>query len=441
MLLAIVAMLGSTPSMAQEGFLLPSEEAPSEAAAGSAPRIDPEVDPQADQAIAERLRGIYATLDGLGSVRVRVNAGVVVLEGEVATQELAAQAERLARQVEGVVEVADEVTVATGLERRITPALERIAEGWRAFVRLLPVLAVAGAIFLVFALLGRLLRRPRGLYRRIAPNPFLASLLAQIVQGAVLLAGAFAALLLLDATAVLGTLLGAAGILGLALGFALRDTVENYIASLLLSLRRPFGPEDFVRIADQEGIVLRLTSRATILLTLDGQQVRIPNAIVFKGVIVNYTEHATRRFTFTLGIAPDADLAQAQQVAIAAVSSVPGVIADPAPTAFFQQIGESTVDLTVAGWLDQRTHDFFRTRSEAIRVTLAQVLEAGIDLPEPTVRLRRAAPAPQHGRKVLAEPTWEIEAQPTTRDRSLDEVLSRERERGRALLVDEAAKE
>jgi small-conductance mechanosensitive channel len=406
-----------------------------------APRIDTEVDPQADQAIAERLREIYATLDGLGSVRVRVNAGVVVLEGEVATQELAAQAERLARQVEGVVEVADEVTIATGLERRITPAVARIVEGWRGFVRLLPVLAVAGGIFLVFVLLGRLLRRPRGLYRRIAPNPFLASLLAQIVQGAVLLAGAFAALLLLDATAVLGTLLGAAGILGLALGFALRDTVENYIASLLLSLRRPFGPKDFVRIADQEGIVLRLTSRATILLTLDGQQVRIPNAIVFKGVIVNYTEHTTRRFTFTLGIAPDADLAQAQQVAIDAVSSVPGVIPDPAPTAFFQQISESTVDLTVAGWLDQRTHDFFRTRSEAIRVTLTQVLEAGIDLPEPTVRLRRAAPAPQPGRKVQAEPTWEIEAQPTTRGRSLDEVLSRERERGRALLVEQAAKE
>lgn len=434
-------MLGGTPSMAQEGLLLPSDDAASEATTGLAPRIDPEVDPQADQAIAARLRGIYATLDGLGSVRVRVNAGVVVLEGEVATQELAAQAERLARQVEGVVEVADEVTVATGLERRITPAVERIVEGWRAFVRLLPVLAVAGGIFLVFVLLGRLLRRPRGLYRRIAPNPFLASLLAQIVQGAVLLVGAFAALLLLDATAVLGTLLGAAGILGLALGFALRDTVENYIASLLLSLRRPFGPEDFVRIADQEGIILRLTSRATILLTLDGQQVRIPNAIVFKGVIVNYTEHATRRFTFTLGIAPDADLAEAQQVAIAAVSSVPGVLRDPAPTAFFQQIGESTVDLTVAGWLDQRTHDFFRTRSEAIRVTLAQVLEAGIDLPEPTVRLRRAAPAPQPGRKADAEPTWEIEAQPTTRDRSLDEVLSRERERGRALLVEQAAKE
>src|SRR5687767_12249113 len=86
---------------------------------------------------------------------------------------------------------------------------------------------------------------------------------------------------------------------------------------------------------------------------------------VFKGVVVNYTEHPQRRFTFALGVAPEADLAEAQRVAVAAVAAVPGVLADPSPTAFFQRLGESTVDLTVAGWLDQRSHDFFRTRSEA----------------------------------------------------------------------------
>ena len=82
--------------------------------------------------------------------------------------------------------------------------------------------------------LSRWLARKEALYRRITANDFLAGLLAQVVHGIVLIAGAALALLLLDAGGLVNTLLGAAGIAGLALGFALRDTVENYIASILL---------------------------------------------------------------------------------------------------------------------------------------------------------------------------------------------------------------
>ena len=85
---------------------------------------------------------------------------------------------------------------------------------------------------------------------------------------------------------------------GLAVGFALRDLVENYIASLMLSLRQPFAPNDQVLIEGFEGRVVRLTSRATILMTLDGNHVRIPNAVVFKGTIVNLSHNPERRLRF-----------------------------------------------------------------------------------------------------------------------------------------------
>jgi small conductance mechanosensitive channel len=130
-------------------------------------------------------------------------------------------------------------------------------------------------------------------------------------------------------------------------------------------------------------------------------------------------------------------------VSVAAVAAVPDVLAGPPPTAFFQQLGESTVDLTVAGWLDQRSHDFFRTRSEAIRLVLTRVREAGIDLPEPTLRLRRAEPVrpppSRHGPRpaVAAVPA----AMTTTRDRSFDGVLDRERDRAGDLLEAAAARE
>ena len=101
--------------------------------------------------------------------------------------------------------------------------------------------------------------------------------------------------------------LGAAGVAGLAVGFAVKDTIENYVASVMLSVRQPFRPNDHVVIDGKEGRVIRLTSRATVLMTLDGNHLRIPNGAVFKAVILNYTRNAERRFDFKLGVDADDD--------------------------------------------------------------------------------------------------------------------------------------
>ncbi|MBK8211790.1 MAG: mechanosensitive ion channel [Rhodospirillales bacterium] len=357
-----------------------------------------------------------------------------MLSGEVSGQALREQAGRLARNVKGVAEVENRIEVAQDLESRVTPALRRLHEAWLGFIRLLPVLLVALAIMAAAVLLGRWLARRQGLYRHLAANAFLAHLLAQVAQGIVLIGGAALAMLLLDASGLVNTLLGAAGILGLALGFALRDTVENYIASILLSLRRPFDAEDYVRIEKHEGFVVRLTSRATVLLTLDGNQVRIPNATVFKGLIVNFTAHPQRRFTFQVGIAPDEQLSRAQQVATDALAEVDGVLTDPPPAALYQDVPDVGVSLTVAGWMDQSTHDFLRVRSEAIRVVVTRMTEANVAAPEATIRVRRA----QDGGTKRQEPKPATGTSapefPTSRDRSIERVVEQERSRGTDLL-------
>jgi small-conductance mechanosensitive channel len=84
--------------------------------------------------------------------------------------------------------------------------------------------------------------------------------------------------------------------------------VENYIASILLSLRQPFSPNDHVVIEGYEGLVLRLTSRATLLMSFDGNHIRIPNAMVYKSVIVNYTRNPRRRISFQVGVGTDVNL-------------------------------------------------------------------------------------------------------------------------------------
>src|SRR5690606_23177807 len=102
------------------------------------------------------------------------------------------------------------------------------------------------------------------------PNVFLAELAAGAIRFVFVVTGLVVALDLLGAGALLGAVLGGAGVIGIALGFAMRDTIENYVASLMLSLRQPFRANDHVRIEQMEGRVVRLTSRATVLMTLDG---------------------------------------------------------------------------------------------------------------------------------------------------------------------------
>jgi small-conductance mechanosensitive channel len=163
------------------------------------------------------------------------------------------------------------------------------------------------------------------------------------VRAAVLIAGVLLALEILDATALVAAVLGTAGLFGLVLGFAFRDLAENAIASLLLSLRQPFAPNDLVSIEGCEGHVLRLTSRATVLLSVEGNHVRIPNATVYKGVIVNYTRNPLRRFDLAAGVGVDEDLIAAQRLGVEILRVTPGVLADPPPQALVEDLGESNV--------------------------------------------------------------------------------------------------
>ena len=301
----------------------------------------------------------------------------------------AAKAGELVGRVEGVVngsqrnrgcEVTRKATGA-GLGAIWRPAS---AVAWRTF-RLIGIAIVVFAVFVVTAIWISKFTYP---WDRIAPNAFVAKIVRQLLRLAIIALGIVVALDIVGATAVLGTILGAAGIAGLALGFAIRDTVENYVASIMLSVRQPFRPNDHVSINEHEGYVIRLTSRATVLLTLDGNHVRIPNAIVFKGVIVNYSRNPDRRFEFTLGVDSESDLKQALEIGIERMAGLDFILSDPDPSGRIGEVGDSNVVLRFSGWVDQGETDFLDARSEAIRHTKLALERSGFSLPEPIYRLR-----------------------------------------------------
>ena len=213
-------------------------------------------------------------------------------------------------------------------------------------------------------------------------------MLGQVTHLLFTLLGLVIALSLLDLTAILGTLLGAAGIVGLAVGFAVRDTVENYLASILLSLRNPFEVNDLVNIDGNEGHVVRLTTRATILISQDGNHIRIPNSTVFKAVIINFTRNVERRFQFDVGIDTEQNLLEAQALALQTLDSVKGVLSEPKPLVTIEELGDSRIKLRIYAWINQTNFSFLKVRSEAIRHIKQAFDQANIVMPEPIYQVK-----------------------------------------------------
>lgn len=391
-LLAVLGLVVAIPASAAilaDAFETP---APKE---GAAPAISADMQDGDDERIGARISGIFSELPSLSGVSVGVEAGVVTLSGTVADAEAISRAEGIAGRVTGVVTVENKLQRDISVEGGLGTAA--LGERFDSLVQLMPLAGAALAVALVIGGFGYLLASLTGLWRRVTPNSFLAELIASAIRFVFVILGAVIALDMLGAGALLGAVLGGAGVIGIALGFAMRDTIENYVASLMLSLRQPFRANDLVLIDDQEGRVIRLTSRATILMTLDGNHLRIPNSTVFKAVILNYTRNPQRRFEFELGIDADDDPDAARGLGRERLGALDYVLNDPAPEARVLEVGDSNIVLQFLGWIDQNETDFQKARSRAIAVVKRALEEGGFALPEPIYRLRfdqRTGPLP-----------------------------------------------
>ncbi len=350
--------------------------------------IEAESNPSLDRQIERRLGNIYSNLEGLSTIQVTVNEGIVTLSGEIQEREAEQRALELAARTAEVVSVQNRLVYTQDVEKKLTAVFSKLSKQGMTFFQYLPVLLVAGLIFITFWFLGKWATSRSAFFDRVTPNVFIGDLVRHLVRIAITLCGLIIALEVADATSILGSVLGALGVAGLALGFAIRDTVENYIASILLSLRQPFSPNDHVIIQDREGLVLRLTSRATLLMSFDGNHIRIPNSLVYKGVIINYSRNPRRRFTFTLGVGTDVNLIEALKLAAATLADAPGVLATPAPLGQIDSLGDSNVLLKFFAWVDQDQSNYSSVRSEAIRRVKTAYEQEDFDMPEPIFRLQ-----------------------------------------------------
>jgi len=181
----------------------------------------------------------------------------------------------------------------------------------------------------------------------------------------------------------LGPLVGALGIGGLAIAFAAQSILSNFLASVILQVRRPFRNGDLIQTNDQEGTVEDVNFRTVVLRTYAGERVMVPCAEVLSHPIVNYSTLGRRRTTLEIGVPYDADLDRVRSVLLEAVTGADGARDQPSPEVWIESFGESSVNVVVRFWHAPDQPTMWRVRSEVAVAVKRALDEAGIEMPFP----------------------------------------------------------
>lgn len=266
-----------------------------------------------------------------------------------------------------------------------TPALDKINSMTEGFIALIPNLIVALVVFGVFYVLALV---ARGIVLRLSHRsdltPGAGKVLGRLVRTTVMLVGVLVALPVVFEEFTAAQVVEVLGIGGVAIGFAFRDVLQNFLAGLLILITQPFRIGDQIIFEGYEGTIEDIFTRATILKTYDGRQVVIPNAELFtKSVEVN-TAYPFRRGQCDVGISYDADIEQARRVMVEAMQSVSGVLDDPAPDAMVVELGPSSVNIQARWWANSQRTDLVHTQGDVVSAIKERLLANGIDVPFPT---------------------------------------------------------
>jgi small-conductance mechanosensitive channel len=210
--------------------------------------------------------------------------------------------------------------------------------------------------------------------------------------------GLMLALNILGLSGVVGGLVAGAGISAFIVGFAFKDIAENFLAGILLAFNRPFGVHDTIQVKDLFGRVTKLNLRSTEILTFDGRDISIPNAIVLKEPLINFTRNGFIRQDFTVGIDYDDDVQAAIDMLIAEVEKEPDVSRGKGkePFAVVDELAASTVNIKVFFWTE--TDDYRRgvleLRSRVMNRVKTSLMAGGYALPPEIIELRLPAKMP-----------------------------------------------
>jgi small conductance mechanosensitive channel len=284
------------------------------------------------------------------------------------------------------IRVADAATEAATEAVGATDAVTNVADEARTFGSMvldqLPVIATALAVGLL-AMLGALAvaRLAERALARTRADHVAVVLLSRLVRLAGLIG---AALLTLSIAGVkVGSVLAGLAVVGVAVGLAVQGILENFIAGVILLVRKPFSAGDQIRSGEFEGTVESLDLRVTHLIDYDGETILIPNRDVYNNPLVNLTRRGKRRTVVIVGVDYRDDHDDARAIILDAVRAVDGVLDHPEPEVLLTELGESSVNFEVRYWTRPDIRTVRRTQDRVLAAAKRAIQDAGLTIPWP----------------------------------------------------------
>lgn len=260
---------------------------------------------------------------------------------------------------------------------------------WNYTVALLPRIGVALVVFVIFFFIARGVRSiVRRLSWRNGHPTGLGMVLGRLSQWTLVLIGFLIGTTIVFPSLKADDLFQLLGIGSVAIGFAFRDILQNFLAGILILLTRPFVIGDQIIFGEYEGTVEEIETRATFIRTYDGRRVVIPNAQLFTGSVEVNTAYDVRRLEYDIGIGYGDDIETARGLILDAMRGVDGVLHDPAPDAIVVELAASSVNIRARWWIrPPRRADALDLQDKVITTIKNTLVANGIDLPYPTQQI------------------------------------------------------
>ncbi len=254
-----------------------------------------------------------------------------------------------------------------------------------SFIELLPNMAIALILFIIFILLAKAVRKVFiKIFKKSSDNLALQNLFGTIIYYLVLGTGLFIILEVLHLGKAVTSLLAGVGVIGLALGFAFQDIVANFVSGIILAFRKPFRVGDIIQVNDFMGPVTRTNLRVTVVKTFQGQEVYLPNKDVLQNPIINYSILGERRIDLAVGISYGDDLEKVQKIVVNALNQVEGVIRKENMIFAYTGFGDSSINFEIKFWIRYPDDPgFLSMRTQAIMAIKSAFDANDITIPFP----------------------------------------------------------
>ena len=239
---------------------------------------------------------------------------------------------------------------------------------------------IAIAIFVIGKMIARFVANlAKKAMQRAGTDAMLLNFLGTIIYTVLLIAVMLAAV---DSLGVnVTSLMAILGAAGLAVGLALKDSLSNFAAGVMIIIFRPFKIGDFITAGGCSGVVDEIGLFATLMHTADNQRIIVPNSAILGGNITNTSALPTRRIDLVIGIGYDDNIGKAREIIMAILDADERVLKDPAAAVAVGELGDSSVNLNVRPWVD--SGDYWPVRADLLEGIKIKLDEAGISIPYP----------------------------------------------------------